>query len=143
MYKKTKHILSRFSRHTHRVSVKVMLLNKAADKVLMTVMSDGRYGLPGGHIDRQESPTLALQRELFEELGLTMGLYSDITEHGFFRSGSRLILMYTGVLSEDIELMPDETEVVDAEWVSLEDLTSGRIYSRTYEEHIKQLLTKE
>ena len=140
MYEKTKRTLQRFGRHSHRVSVKAMLLNKAGDKVLMTVMSNGRFGLPGGHIDRQEEPTLALQRELFEELGLTMGLYSDITEHGFFRAGSRLILMYTGILSEDIELMPDGREVLAGRWVSIDDLESGRVYSHTYEDSIKKAL---
>ena len=140
MYKKAKHAIYKLGRTSHHVSVKIMLLNKDGTKVLMTQMQGGRYGLPGGHIDRREDPILALRRELFEELGLTTDLYSDVSEEGFFRAGSRLVLMYTGVLSEDIELMPDGKEVIDGLWVTYDDIDSGKVHTRTYEDRIKRLL---
>jgi 8-oxo-dGTP pyrophosphatase MutT (NUDIX family) len=59
------------TRPTHRISVKIALMNTLGNKVLVTQLHDGRYGLPGGHLEYDETPLEALSRELHEELGIT------------------------------------------------------------------------
>lgn len=48
------------------VTVKIML--RYEDEVLMIKHRDGRFGFPGGHLERNESLIGALKRELKEEL---------------------------------------------------------------------------
>ena len=54
----------------HEVSVKVALYSRDGKRVLMMYYPhDDGFGLPGGHIDAGETPDVALERELREELG--------------------------------------------------------------------------
>ena len=142
MYNKVKAKVQYMARTRHTVSAKVMLLNEAGDKVLMTIMHRGRYGLPGGHIDGAESPDEALVRELHEELGLRKGDYENIEPHTFFRAGTRLILLYIGTLKSSAIITPDIKEITDTAWVSLGDVESGKIPHNTYSGYIKKILTK-
>lgn len=50
-----------------RVSAKALIIKK--DKVLLVQEPDGRWELPGGGIDFEETPEQTLKRELAEELG--------------------------------------------------------------------------
>ena len=128
-------------RHTHhRVSVKVALLNEAGNKVLMTTLPWGGVGLPGGHIDNRETPHEALVREMYEELGLKEGQYTDVETSTFFRAGGRIILFHTGRLSEDVKITVDPKEVSEAIWVSYDDLKTGKIPTGTYGNYLEQLL---
>lgn len=52
------------------VTVKIMLRYK--DEVLMIKHKDGRFGFPGGHLERNESLIGALKRELKEELNYNL-----------------------------------------------------------------------
>lgn len=53
----------------HEVSVKVALYSSDGKRVLlMYYPHDDGFGLPGGHIDAGETPDVALERELREEL---------------------------------------------------------------------------
>jgi len=140
MYKKTKRAFQLLGRPSHHVSVKVALLNEAQDKVLMTVMPGNRYGLPGGHIDKGEYPQVALSREIHEEIGLKEGEYTNLTQHSFFRSGGRIILLYTATLNEAAPITPDADEILDTVWASYEDIAADRIHSRTYKEQLKAIL---
>ena len=66
----------------HEVSVKVALYSNDSKRVLlMYYPHDDGFGLPGGHIDAGETPDVALERELREELGITI-------------DATRLIFMY-------------------------------------------------
>ena len=57
----------------HEVSVKVALYSSDGKRVLlMYYPHDDGFGLPGGHIDAGETPDVALERELREELGIEL-----------------------------------------------------------------------
>ena len=65
----------------HQVSVKVALYSENGKyTLLMYYPRDDGFGLPGGHIDAGEMPDMALERELREELGITI----DATLAGFY-----------------------------------------------------------
>lgn len=124
------------NRPTHRVSVKIALFNEARDRILMTVIPDGRYGLPGGHLEYGETPRSCLSRELREELGLEDEDYTQLVERGFWRekNGDRVILAYSGILKSDTVFTFDPNEVIDIAWTSRGDVEAGSISSETYNE---------
>ena len=96
----------------HEVSVKVALYNRDGKRVLLTYYPhDDGFGLPGGHIDAGETPDVALERELREELGMTI----DATPAGFYvrdpydttTKNHKIILGYTATIDGNIEI-PDQ-----------------------------------
>ena len=95
----------------HEVSVKVALYsNDGKCVLLMYYPHDDGFGLPGGHIDAGETPDVALERELREELGITI----DATPADFYMRYPRgsavkdhkIILGYTATVDSNVEL-PD------------------------------------
>lgn len=131
-------VISMTDRPKHRVSVKVALLNETKDQVLMTVLSDGRLGVPGGHIEGLEQPRDALERELSEELGLRAADYNNVTQTAVWREakGDRLIIGYTAQLNSDAVIRVDPTEVADSRWVTREDVERGGL-SITYDDFLR------
>lgn len=132
------------NRPTHRVSVKIALLNQGGDRVLMTVLPSGGYGLPGGHIEGFEQPDVALSRELHEELGLAEGAYYDVVQRQFWREdgGDRIILGYTGVFHDAAVIDVDQSEVIDTIWVSYDDIATGVVNSTAYNHYLLEVLSK-
>lgn len=93
----------------HEVSIKVALYSSDGKRtLLMRHWGDAGFGLPGGHIDAGEMPDEALERELREELGMTI----DATPAGFYvrdpydttAKNHKIILGYTATVDDDIEL---------------------------------------
>lgn len=64
----------RFFRPRYRIGVVAVIFNEAAQVLLVEHVFHARFpwGLPGGWVDRNESPDVAIQRELHEELELTI-----------------------------------------------------------------------
>ena len=95
----------------HEVSVKAALYSSDGKRVLLMYYShDDGFGLPGGHIDAGETPDVALERELREELGIAI----DATPADFYMRYPRgdavkdhkIILGYTATVDGNIEI-PD------------------------------------
>ena len=93
----------------HEVSVKVALYSSDGKRVLlMYYPHDDGFGLPGGHIDAGETPDVALERELREELGITI----DATPADFYMRYPRgsavedrkIILGYTAIADGSIKI---------------------------------------
>lgn len=66
------------------------------------------YGLPGGHINKDEDIEEALRRELDEECGITE---LTLKKADFFRhSDGKIILAFTGQLSDHDQLISQQNE---------------------------------
>ena len=97
-------------RRQFRVSTKAALLNSDKSKVLVIHMDkDNNWGLPGGHVEENETPDEAIARELLEECGVGVnGL-----EHAdfFLHSEGKLILAYVGIVGgEELKSQQNELE---------------------------------
>lgn len=127
-------------RPRHRVSTKIALLNPTGNRVLLTRLHDGRFGLPGGHVEGNETPEEAIVRELHEELGLTY--QGDLRKSDFWRdpNGNRILLGFVGAIDERVPLTLQEEELTGVYWASIKDFDSGKVATTTYEPFIRKVL---
>lgn len=88
-------------RKLFKVVTKAAIFNQDRTKVLVIHMAKNKdYGLPGGHIEENESPDDAMRRELFEECGVEL---TDMEKIDFFtHSNGKIVLAYTGALKSDV-----------------------------------------
>lgn len=93
------------------VSAKAAIYNLEGTKILMMVYGGGTaHGLPGGHVDKDETPDEAIARELSEELGLRD---VELTPATFFVRGpggaaphdDKIILGYVARIDEQTPLV--------------------------------------
>lgn len=120
----------------HTVSVKIALFSQDLSNVLLMKYAPGHYGLPGGHLEHNELPDEALERELQEELGVTLDAYE---QSGFFLRGERgtsVILGYKGIAPADLVLEPPHPEEEFGIWVSVTDALASPDLSQNYKDHI-------
>ncbi len=107
------------------VSTKLALYSHDLGSVLvMRYPSRGRIGLPGGHVELRESPDDAIKRELVEELSLVV---DEMERKDFFlREGRKgpIILAYTAVAYEGIEITPTNPRFEYAEWVVKDEVAN-------------------
>lgn len=110
--------------HTkHYVSVKLVMYSHDKKRVLV-MRYPSRSGLPGGHLDAKETPDQALQRELHEELGISV---KDFKRVDFFlrgRKGNSVILGYIAIAPKNLKLNPPRPHKEYGEWVTRDELAS-------------------
>jgi len=88
------------------------------DRYLLAVHSrfwrvaNRRWGLPGGQIERGESPRVAVARELEEELRVRA---PELIEIGAFPYKRAMHMVYAAPLTEEIDEY-DDSELVDIGW---------------------------
>lgn len=107
-------------RAKHNVSTKAILFNASQDKVLIANYGNGLLGLPGGHIESEETPDAAMKRELQEELGLS-GVDLRRFDFGYHRDG-KIVLFFAGTISEDARLSVDQAELESADWLDVSEI---------------------
>jgi len=99
------------------VSTKAAIYNQARSHVIVIHMARANvYGLPGGHIEENESPDEAVSRELLEECGV---ISDDLRHVDFFvHSEGKIILAYVGTAnSNNLQSQQDEKEGIP-KWIS-------------------------
>jgi 8-oxo-dGTP diphosphatase len=120
----------------HTVSVKIALYSFDGQQVLVMKYphhQDGPYyGLPGGHLEANEIPDQALNRELDEELGISIPKFEK--KSFFLRSGNEgsVILAYSAVAPTGLILKPTNPEKEYAIWMTATELDDIKNISAEY-----------
>jgi len=127
------------NRPRHRVSTKAALIDKNTGRVLLTILGNGKYGMPGGHVEGGEAPDIAIARELKEELSIEL---SDLTRNDFWKDprGDRILLGYIGELSESQPIVVDGIEVIDTIWASRDDIQSGKVSIPSFKDYLLSVM---
>jgi 8-oxo-dGTP pyrophosphatase MutT (NUDIX family) len=101
-----------------------------------------RWGLPGGQIERGESPHAAVSRELEEELSVYL---PNLLEVGPYPYKKSLHMVYAAEVTEPIRDW-DDTELLDIGWFSIDDVrelrTNNRLHAN-YELHAIEALIQK
>ncbi len=100
----------------------------SADRIevaLIATNAGGRWGLPKGHVRRGETAEAAAAREIAEETGLEGEIVRHLaTIEYWFRAGSARVHKYVDLFLLRYvtgEVVPQQTEVDDARWFSLDE----------------------
>lgn len=124
------------SRPTHRVSAKIALYNPGRTSVVLAEYIKESFGLPGGHLEGNETPEEAIFREVKEELGFVLDM-DTVTRKDFWRSpDGRIILGFISTIPNDQSIEVDTNEIADAKWVKISDIVEGRISAGAYDDFI-------
>ena len=117
-------------RKQFNVSTKAAIYNNDFSRVLtiytnMSMNGEYRYGLPGGHIEDDESPDQTMARELHEECGIVV---NNLRHADFFIhcTGKKLILAYVGSTDiDDIKSQQNEPEGIP-KWLTRSEFEAIR-----------------
>lgn len=107
-------------RDLHRISTKAAIFTPDYSHVLVMHMvpdtSPAIYGLPGGHMDKDEKPDETIVREIHEELGITAPTLEHVDF--FMHENGKIVLAYKGVLPFDSEFQPSNPAKEVGEWLT-------------------------
>ena len=113
-----------------RVGCSATLFDETRQKVLLTQrMDNGRWCLPGGHMESGESAAEACEREVWEETGLRvraiklLGVYSNPDQLVIYKDGSKAFFV---VLNFEVEILEGtlglSNETTDYGYFTLEEM---------------------
>lgn len=93
-----------------------------------------RWGLPKGHVASEETSVMAAQREIQEETGLHGEVLMPLeTIEYWFRAGTKRIHKFVDLYLlrySTGEIVPQEAEVDDARWFSLDEAIAVATFPR-------------
>jgi len=120
-----------------RVGCSAVIFDETRTKVLLTQRQDnGRWCLPGGHMESGESAAEACEREAWEETGLKvratrlLGVYSNPDQLVIYKDGNKAFFV---VLNFEVEVLEGEVGLSDETtafgWFTLKDMESMQIHA--------------
>lgn len=101
------------------------------DKILLARLGYAHksWVLPGGGIDRGETPLQAAVREVKEEVGITISAPAFIGEQSNIRQYKKVTVFYFAAYVRSKDVVIDGQEIKDATWFKLDSLpTDAREY---------------
>lgn len=128
-----------------------LLVDSETDHALLVDHRDAQRWLPtGGHVEPNEHPAVAAQREIAEELQIKPPFHSSIGEvpvfvtvtdtGGLCESHTDVSLWFVFEGSVWDELSPDDREFADARWWPFDDIAPG--LSTRFDPHLPRLVKK-
>lgn len=99
------------------------LICRREDRILYVRKAKSRWNLPGGKVERNESPAGAAVRELMEETGLQV---LDLTYLGAYESDDTLHHLFEARIAESAEATP-QNEIAECCWQSRQQLSDLRL----------------
>lgn len=114
-----------FRRPKHPVSTKIALYDASGEHILIMhyPRGGGFYGLPGGHIEKNETPDDGLTRELREEVGIAA---EQVARRDFFTiqpGDNRIIVAYTGIVPADAVVATPNPKEGTGVWMSKQEFS--------------------
>lgn len=116
-------------RKTFRVATKAVIYDSHKTKVLVIHMDQNdEYGLPGGHIEENETIDESIARELYEECGIENIFLRKVDF--FTHADGKIVLAYIGIYNkpESIVSKQDNLEGIPV-WLSKDEFQSINIES--------------
>ena len=120
-----------------RVGCSATIFDEKREKVLLTQrMDNGRWCLPGGHMESGESATEACEREVWEETGLKvravrlLGVYSNPDQLVIYKDGNKaffVVMNFEAQVLEGTLGLSDETTAFG--WFSLAEMEAMPIHA--------------
>lgn len=120
-----------------RVGCSATIFDEKREKVLLTQrMDNGRWCLPGGHMESGESAAEACEREVWEETGLKvrasrlLGVYSNPDQLVIYKDGNKAFFV---VLNFEVQILEGKLGLSDETtafgWFSLEEMATMPIHA--------------
>jgi len=120
-----------------RVGCSATIFDETREKVLLTQRADnGRWCLPGGHMESGESAAETCEREVLEETGLKvratklLGVYSNPDQLVIYKDGNKaffVVLNFEAQVLEGTLGLSDETTAFG--WFSLAEMETMLIHA--------------
>lgn len=114
-----------------QVSGKAILFNAAKDKMVLLHNSRGWWTIPGGHIEKDETPEMAARREIKEELGVdydgALRLAHADKHYPFQGNLGKVNLYFVGELDESMPIsIVNNGDGLDSwEWAPVDKILQG------------------
>jgi len=113
-----------------QVAVKAVI--SCGEKILLVrgLGENEPFDLPGGHVHHDESPQVAIVREVQEELGVSITAGDIFYSSQFFHPGPQkqtLMLVYKATI-DDATVTFDHAELSEVMWVTEEELSDMTVY---------------
>lgn len=118
------------------ISTKVAIYSSDGQSVVVMKYSHAGYGLPGGHMEKGETPDDTLVRELREELGIE--LPSLVRKDFFFRNEKQtsMILGYVSSVPADFSFYPPNPQKEHGVWMTRQEVDACSLLSPAYKAFI-------
>jgi len=131
---------------THSIGAGALVINENNQVLVIRekIATGTGYKLPGGHIELDEDIHTAIEREVFEETGITakfQQLVGFANKHPYrFGKSNIYFICRLKALTNEIEIQ-DIDEIADARWVDLESYITDNNNSHFNREMVKSLST--
>jgi len=139
-----------FKKRSIKTSVVACIVDEQ-QRVLLTRRSiepfRGQWVMPGGKVDHGETLLQALHREVREEVGIEVHIAGllDVYEHvALGDNNDHYVILYYRARPLSVDLLPNHSEVIEAEWVPASrliayDMTPGtrHILAQIYPETLQ------
>jgi len=119
-----------------QISAGGLVYNKNLNKFLLIKDSYGRWALPKGKLEKDETASIAAYREISEETGISqMNLLEKLGEIKYYFKihGQSIfkIVHYFLFITEQEEIHPDKKEIKDARWFEAKEAFHNFAYKNT------------